>query len=106
IRTVKRPSQLGPRAARAERDAGATSSAGELAIGRATSVALLARCLDRLGSVLRAHAAAGDLRGDIVDDAADRGAEALIIEVLVIVRLGQIGRDQLHEGIVEAGVRA
>src|SRR5205085_9848874 len=47
-----------------------------------------------------------DLRRDIVDDAADRGAKALVIEVLMIVRLRQVGRDQLHEAIVEAGVGA
>ena len=41
---------------------------------------------------LRRHAATGDLGGDVVDDAADRRTEALVVEVLVVVRLRQVVR--------------
>src|SRR5512142_1851148 len=73
---------------------------------RAPSVALFPRLLDRGRRLRRRHAAASDLGSDVVDDAADGGAEALVVEVLVIVRLREIIGDVLHEGIGEAGLGA
>ena len=59
---------------------------------RHASVALLPGGLDRLRGLLRRHAAAGDLRRDVVDDAPDRRTERLVVEVLVIVRARDVLR--------------
>src|ERR1700737_3242399 len=72
--------------------------------GHAPSIALLERGLDRGRRLLRRHAAAGDFRRDIVDDAAHRWTEALVIEVLVVVRLRQIVGDLSHECAFETGL--
>src|SRR5262249_24355280 len=74
--------------------------------GGACSIALFPGGLDRLCRVRRLHAATGYLRGDVVDDAADRRAEALIVEVLVVARLRESAGDLFHEGVVEPGVGA
>ena len=62
--------------------------------------------LDRLRGILRRHAAAGDLGGDVVHHAADRGPERLIVEVLVVVRARDVLRDVAQERRAEAGLRA
>src|SRR4029453_16461542 len=69
-------------------------------------VALLPGVLDGLRGVLGCHAAAGDLRGHIVDDATDRGAERLVEEVLMVLRARQVLGDGLHEGARQTRIGA
>src|SRR6266550_387277 len=65
------------------------------------SVSLLVGVLDRLVGLLGRHASAGDFSRDVIDHAPDRRAEALIIEVLVIVGPGQVLRDRSHQRTCE-----
>src|SRR5438477_8270357 len=71
-----------------------------------TSIALRVGILDRLGGRLRRHGPAGDLRGGVIDDAADIRTQILVIEILVILRRGQVLRDVAHEGTPERRVCA
>src|SRR5215212_2204704 len=78
----------------------------ETDVMRRALVALFPGVLDGLGGGRRRHAAAGDLRGHVVDDTPDRWTEGLVEEVLVVLRACEVLGDVAHEGVGKGGLRA